>query len=76
MAFRGGYQPQYLMYWRSRASCMECKKWDLIEREGERRPRLNGWVKVPRPPLSPAQHAECLAERKRVPFQAPCFCAP
>lgn len=74
MAFRGGYQPQYLMYWCGCSSCMECKKWDLIGREGEERPWLNGWVKVPRPPLSPANSwLSACQSGSEFPFRHPAF---
>lgn len=65
VAFRGVNQPQYLMDWCSCSSCMECKKWDLIGREGEPQPCLNGWVKVPPATPQPSSElAQCLPERK------------
>lgn len=53
---------------------MECKKWDLIGREGERQPGLNGWVKVPRPPLSPAKSwLSACQSGSEFPFRHPAF---
>lgn len=53
---------------------MECKKWDLIGREGERQPGLNGWVKVPRPPLNPAKSwLSACQSGSEFPFRHPAF---